>query len=70
MEFERIVPAQHRMFSLDESLKATPSRWWGTHKKNIIKWVQCHTLLTMRFSDQDEGCDVRYTGQSCPKDYM
>jgi hypothetical protein len=69
-EFEKIVPVQQRMLALDEALKATPARWWGAHKKNIAEWVQCRTLLTVCFSDQDEGCEVRYTGQSCPKDHM
>jgi hypothetical protein len=69
-EFERIVPVQQRMLALDESLKATPTRWWGTHKKNIVEWVQCHTLLTILFLDQAEGCEVRYTSKSCPKDHM
>jgi len=26
---------------MDEALKATPTRWWGTHKSNIADWVQC-----------------------------
>ena len=46
-EFEEIVPVQQLLLALDESLKATPSRWWGTHKNNIAKWVQCHTLMTV-----------------------
>jgi hypothetical protein len=70
VEFERIVPVQQRLLALDEALKATPARWWGTHKKNITEWVQCRTLLTVCFSDQIEGCEVRYTGQSCPKDHV
>jgi hypothetical protein len=55
---------------MDETLKATPTRWWGTHKKNITEWVQCCTLMTARFSTQVEGCEVRYTGQSYPKDHV
>jgi hypothetical protein len=43
LEFEEIVPIQQRLLALDESLKETPTRWWGTHKHNIIDWVQCHT---------------------------
>jgi hypothetical protein len=58
------------LFALDEALRATPARWWGTHKKNITEWVQCLTLLTVCFSDQDEGCEVRYTCQSFPKDHV
>jgi hypothetical protein len=56
--------------ALDEALKETPTRWWGTHKKNIADWVQCRTLMTVHFSEQAEGCEVRYTGQSCLKDHV
>jgi hypothetical protein len=47
VEFERMVPLRQRMLALDEALKATPARWWGTHKKKNTEWVQCHTLLTI-----------------------
>jgi hypothetical protein len=56
--FEEIVPVQQRLLALDEALKATPARWWGTHKKNIMDWMQCHTLMEMHFSEQVEGCEV------------
>jgi hypothetical protein len=39
MEFEAIVPIQQRFLALDEALKSTPERWWGTHKHNITYWV-------------------------------
>jgi hypothetical protein len=58
------------MLALDEALKATPTRWWGAHKRNIIEWTQCHTLLKICFSKQVVGCEVCYTGQSCHKDHM
>jgi hypothetical protein len=58
LEFEEIVLVQQRLLALDEALKATPTRWWGTHKKNIAYWVQCRTLMTVCFSDQVEGCEV------------
>jgi hypothetical protein len=35
-EFEEIVPVQQRLLALDEALKSMPTRWWGTHKKNIV----------------------------------
>jgi hypothetical protein len=69
-EFERIVLVQQRLLELDEDLKETLARWWGKHKKNITVWVQCRTLLTMRLSYQDEGCEVQYTGQLFPNDHM
>jgi hypothetical protein len=55
---------------MDEALKETPTRWWGTHKNNITDWVQCLTLMTTQFSTQVEGFEVRYTGRSCPKDHV
>jgi hypothetical protein len=58
LEFEGIVLEQHRLLALDEALKAMPVTWWGTHKKNIKEWVQCHTLMTMHFSNQVKGCEV------------
>jgi hypothetical protein len=58
LEFEEIVSVQKRLLVLDDALKATPSRWWGTHKRNIMGWVQCLTLITSQFSDNIEGCKV------------
>jgi hypothetical protein len=70
VEFEEIVPVQQRLLALDEALKSTPTRWWGMNNMNIAEWVQCHTLMTVLFSEQAEGCEVRYTGQSFPKDHV
>jgi hypothetical protein len=70
LDFEEIVPLPQRLLEMDEALKSTPTRWWGTHKKNITDWVQCRTLMTARFSEQVESCEVRYTGRSCLKDHM
>ena len=36
LEFEEIVPIQQRLLALDEALKETLARWWGTKKNNII----------------------------------
>jgi hypothetical protein len=69
-EFEGIVPVQQRLLALDEALKEIPTRWWGTHKNHITNWVQCPTLFTVCFSNQVEGCEFRYTGQSCLRDYV
>jgi hypothetical protein len=42
----------------------------GNTQNNIIDWVQCLTLMTSQFLEQVEGCEVRYTGQSCLKDHV
>ena len=69
-EFEASVPTQQRLLAMDEALKETLARWWGTNKNNITEWVQCRTLMTTQFLAQVEGCEVRYTSQSCPKDHV
>jgi hypothetical protein len=35
VNFEEIAPTQQIFLAMDEALKSTPARWWGTHKKNI-----------------------------------
>jgi len=70
LEFEEVVSVQQLLLALDEALKETPAIWWRKHKKNIAEWVQCHTLMTMHFSEQVEGCKVRYIGQICSKDHV
>jgi hypothetical protein len=52
LEFEEIVPIQQRLLAMDEALKETPTRWWGTHKNNITDWVQCRTLMTTHFQSK------------------
>jgi hypothetical protein len=61
-DVEESIPTQQRFLEMDEALKATLEIWWGTHKKNIIEWVQCRTLMITQFSTQVEGCEVWYTG--------
>jgi hypothetical protein len=34
-DFEESIPMQQRFLAMDEALKETPTRWWGTHKRNI-----------------------------------
>lgn len=39
-DYQKQVPERDRLTTLDVSLKATPTRWWATHKKNIGDWSQ------------------------------
>jgi hypothetical protein len=70
LDFEKIVPTQQRLLEMDEALKEKPARWQRTQKNNITDWVQCRTLMTTWFSEQVEGCEVRYIGQSYLKDHV
>ena len=40
-DYERQVLKCQIYLALDIALTATPTRWWGTHKKNIGDWKQC-----------------------------
>lgn len=34
-EFEHEVPEDHHFEALDLALRATPAKWWGTHKDSF-----------------------------------
>ena len=63
-EFEGLVIELQHLFALDYVLKATPARWWGTHKQSISKWPQCRRLLEVRFSEEVNVMSQKYTGLS------
>jgi hypothetical protein len=48
-QYEDEVLENQRLLALDLAFKATPARWWGTHKETIIDWYQCKRLLCIRF---------------------
>ena len=45
------------------ALKATPARWWATHKKSIADWQLCKQLLQLRFGEEIGYVGVMYDGQ-------
>jgi hypothetical protein len=45
LDFEEIVPTPQRLLAMDEALKSTLVRLWGTHNNNITDWVQYRTLI-------------------------
>ena len=40
---------------MDETLKATPARWWDRHKRSINDWSICHRLMEVSFGDVITG---------------
>lgn len=47
--FERDVLEEHKFQALDLTLRATPTRRWGTHKDNIVDWKEYRGLMRLRF---------------------
>ena len=48
-------------------LRATPTRWWTSHKRNIATWETYHRVLAIRFGE-DVGCmNYKYDGQTNPR---
>lgn len=43
--FDRKVPKKQRFHALDWVLRATPTRWWGTHKGIFDDWHECRRMM-------------------------
>jgi hypothetical protein len=57
------VLENHRLLSLDITLKETPTRWWGAHKEIVKDWYQCKQLLRIRFGAEQGSNEMqRYDG--------
>ena len=51
-------------------LKATPARWWVTHKQFVSEWTQCRRLLEIRFGEHMTYNDRKYTGLKDPIEHI
>jgi hypothetical protein len=66
-QYEYEVLKNHRILALDITLKATPVRWWGVHKRTSKDWYQCNRLLRIRFgAKQGSNQQKKYDGQGAP----
>ena len=45
-------------------VKATPARWWHAHKEHITSWDDFKRLMAIRFSNNKEPLQKKYTGES------
>jgi hypothetical protein len=54
-QYEDAVLENQILLSLDLTLKAIPTRWWGAHKETITDWYQCKRLLRIRFGIEKEN---------------
>ena len=48
-------------------MRATPTRWWATHKKNIATWESYHRLMIIKFGEDVEAISCKYDGLMDPK---
>jgi hypothetical protein len=70
-QYEDEVLENQRILTLDIALKATPARWWGTHKETITYWYQCKKLLHIRFgAEQKNNKEQKYDGQGAPTEHL
>ena len=59
-EFEGLVIEPQCLSALDYVLKATPARWWGTHKQSIFEWLQCIRIMEIKFGYEISYVDKKY----------
>jgi hypothetical protein len=70
-QYEDRVLENQQMLALDLALKATPARWWGTHKETITDWYQCKHLLHIRFiPEQEYNKQQKYDGQEALAEHL
>lgn len=62
MRFEELVVEPQILLALDVALRATPVRWWTTHKVSINNWGQCRRLMMVRCGTIVESVTEHYNG--------
>jgi len=63
--FDREVPEKQRFQALDWALRATPARWWHTHKGRFDDWRECRRMMRTHFGKPK----VRMTNKYDEKEY-
>jgi hypothetical protein len=63
MKYEVQFMENQILLALYISSKATPIRWWGTHKAKINNWFYCKRLLCIRFGiEKEHKYEEKYEG--------
>jgi len=70
MEFEGLVVEPQRILALYVALRATPARWWPTHKFSIQNWIQCKRLMQIRFGEANKYVLGQYNGMNDPREHI
>ena len=66
-QFEQEIPNEQRMAVIDLVVKSTPASWWHAHKENISSWDDFKRLMMIRFSNDKECLQQKYTRESDPR---
>ena len=68
--FEQEIPQEQRMSVIELAVRATPARWWQAHREHIASWDDFKRLMAIRFSNNNEYLQQRYTGESDPRSHI
>ena len=68
--FEREVPKKHHFQALDWVLRATPARWWGTHKYSFDDWRMYRKMMRLQFDHPQVRLIEKYDGRNDPRDHL
>ena len=52
------------------ALRATPTRWWPAHQRQITTWETCRRLLMVRFGTDTRGMESLYDGLTYPTPHI
>ena len=55
---------------MDLAVRATPARWWYSHKENIASWDDVKRLMAIRFSIDTDYVQQKYTRESNPRSHI
>lgn len=62
-KFERDVSEEHCFQALYIALRATPTRWWGTHKNNFTNWKEYQRMMKLRLGYANTHITEKYIGK-------
>ena len=68
--FEREFLEKHRFQAVDSVLRATPARWWGTHKDSFDDWCIYRKIMTVWFGHPKVRLIEKYDGINDLRDHL
>ena len=69
-EFECEFPEDHFFQELELALCAMPTRWWGAHKDNFVRWQDYQRMMRLRFVHTIIRMTEKYNGRDDTRDHL